>query len=86
MGNNKKQQTTHPQPWKTPAVKPGSVTCLLKEYADRVSDHGDPNMAPTVAHTDSQPQSPATSESSTDSKAIDIREILKNLPSKCWEN
>ncbi|CAH2274791.1 Hypothetical predicted protein, partial [Pelobates cultripes] len=67
----------------TPANrKPGSVTCIFKEYADRVSDHGESNMVPAAAHTDSDPPSPTASESSMNSTHIDIKEILRNLSSR----
>ncbi|CAH2274962.1 Hypothetical predicted protein [Pelobates cultripes] len=82
MGNHKKAQPNTQLTGKIPADKTGSVTRLFKEYADCVSDSGDPNMALTAANTDSYPPSPTASDTSHTSTDMDIREILRSLPSK----
>ncbi|CAH2330460.1 Hypothetical predicted protein [Pelobates cultripes] len=53
-----------------------------KDYADRVSYSSESNMAPTGGTTDSNPLSPTASVLSTHSLDMDVKELLRNLPSR----
>ncbi|CAH2296077.1 Hypothetical predicted protein, partial [Pelobates cultripes] len=78
----KKNQNAHLNQGKTPPGKPGSVTRLFREYTDCMAGAEESNMAPTAAHPDSELQSPTTSDISSNANDLDLKEILRKLPSR----
>ncbi|CAH2276948.1 Hypothetical predicted protein, partial [Pelobates cultripes] len=86
MGNPKRQTQVQGQQGRTPIPKSGSLTRYFKDNIDQEMEAATSKMADADPIEEMQPQSPHMSDYSLksldNSGDLDIKEMLRNLPSK----